>query len=832
MFSSKRSQSNRICFRRLSGLTFLSPLQSPTHFLPSILSWESRSPLRKIRREVHPTYSPRSNIIQMTGPNRQVSNGTSRVVVDNNILPRGAFTLVLRVKLKSHISIKDGKALLAEYARWTCNESGVLRCDVLYEVTKRGAPKGPYYDIWTTFENSHAYMEHERTAHAAKLRICLDDPFVKDTATLLTKLARDVSLLRPLRPLPAGWRSSLQHDTGNSPKSAARAILPSLTDTLNQTFGTPQPAETDEQQRQALNRLIANVGLEDVKILIATATALSSDAMRFIRKFCESYLEEMEESAGIVRTGLLVDRNDPCKIVLMSVHDADDADGASFDLELAADFLDDDGWFVTRYFGVFPDKIGWERYIDEEEAVRMGFVAPAPGVHLPPSPLEKDSSALAPKNANPPGPRYRLLYGTSAFENLKMYIRELADMPEQEVRVMFVSGWNESRLAPLLQQLEYNRNVEPSPIRYKFGVNVSNCMITTQSIRLGIEALHEFGAHIVLAYGGGTVIDMAKILTRLALCKKTQLDELLGAIDDAIERDAAQVILKVPHHPFRVMLLPTALGPGVEMTDTSIVGGTTINGIWRHIPVYFDESAARSTLQPTLKTVLIDSRLCAPRRFSPLYAGQAAVYNTCVAIDVALSSHKSDSNVSARTLALQAAGLCYNSILRALREPHHSSGEARDALTKACMSLGIAADTVGHIGVSIRITLAIVDAIFRERLSFTFRHAMVRVTIAIMTRLCADDMADVANESLHEISRAMNVNGKQDIPRMLLRRADDSNILLLPRVGLSNRLIPQIADRVSTHLSQVECNAIEKKFHNSQLIQQVLSSACAQEYEL
>lgn len=803
----------------------------PTPFLNICSGLKSlhsgQTPLQKFCQNEVPRR--RKYALRMVGTYQEPFKDASQTSAVQSFLPRGTFTLVLHVKLKTYVSIADGKALLAEYARETCAEPSVLRCDVLYEVTKRGIPKGPYYDIWITFDNSHAYMEHERTAHAAKLRIYLDSPRADDTAVVLTKLAHKVSLFRPLRPNADGWRSNLKSDDSNRTQSTSRVVRPTLTDALNSALGKPSPAGTDET-RQTLNRLIANVGLENVKILMATAKSTSSDAMRKLRSECEDYLVDLETSPGIVRTGLLVDRNDPLKVILLSVHDPDDYDGASFDMELAAIHLDDDGWLVSVHYGVFPDKIGWERYVDDEEAVRLGL-SERTTVSLPPSPLQPESSDLAQTDNSPSNPQYRLLYGSNVFENLKLYVRELAEMPKGEVRIFFVSGWNESRLHPLLPQLEFNRNTDVAPIIFKFGLNVTNCMVTSQNIRLGLKEVRDFDPHIVLGYGGGSVLDAAKFLSRFANYTDAELDSLLGTIDDAVECDMPELVLSLSKRSRCVMLLPTALGPGSETTDACVAFGKTREGIWRHLFVRFDDSLAKNTFQSPSKLVLVDPRLCAPRRYPSLWAGQGALSNTCVAIDVLLSCEGKDKE-SAKNFAFQAVGHFYANILLALREPETSSGVARDALTKGCMSLGIAFDSLGHIGVSVRLALGIVDVVFDERSPYIFREVMIRVTVAIVERLCSDEFSDIAGSVLREISRTMNVNGKHDIVQMLLRRADICNIPLLPLTGLSKRRIPEIASRLSTHLDQLECNEIEKIFRDKNLVEEVLRSAYAQNYEL
>lgn len=777
-------------------------------------------------------------IVRMSGSrNQKVSHTAPLVMSEDTILPQGAFTLVLTVKLRANIAVGDAKALLSEYGRCTCAELAVLRCDVLYEVTKRGVMKGQYFHIWITFENSRAYIDHERTSHACKLRICLDNPNGGDNAVLLTKLSHSVALLRPVRPTATDWRSCLSSGVNDS-VATSRSPLRSLSQALNSTLGVPRSSGVDGQ-RESLNRLVANVGLEDVKILISSATATNPDAMRLLRSLCEQYLADLEKSAGIVRTGLLIDRNDPFAVVLVSVHDADDSDGAFFDLQLAEDCISDPGWSVKRFGSVFPDKIGWEKHVDETEAVRLGLVEAPPNV-LSATPVE---TGLMKRTVTPTGPTCRLLYGTSAFDNTKQYVRDLAGMQTGEVRVLFICGWNQARLHPLLVQLEYNRHTDPGRIVYKFGPVYYSCQVSAANIRKGITAIREFEPDIILGFGGGSVMDMAKLLSRFCNCSDAQLDHLLGKVDHAVDTSAPQLVLQMECKPKPLMLIPTFIGPGAELTDVCIIGGKTEKGPWRRLPLYFDDTNFLSTAsQSSSKVVLVDSRMSAPRRILAEHTAPSAICNTCIGIDVLLSAvgvgmgsggdGDGDERSSVTSWALQVVSLSFANVLLVRREPEYSPGGPRDALVKARTSLGLAADSVGHIGVCVRLALGVLDALVDGRWPFSFRNCLVRVAIAVIDELCADEYADLVGDTLRDVTRAMQVDGKSEIARQLLNRAEDCNMPLLRGVGMVSRTIPDIAQHVSSCLQQVECNDVEAVFRDCGRVERVLFKAISQEYEL
>lgn len=760
--------------------------------------------------------------VRMSTADRETTR-TTTVATDDGILPRGAFTLVLEVKFKNDITLQDAKAILFEYGRKTCSEPEVLRCDIIYTVTKRGVPTGPYFQIWTTYENSRAYMDHERTSHATKLRVYLENPHGTDNAVLLTKLSHTVTLLRPVYPEPAGWQSNLDLDPSEDyvPTKRVTLSLPNSRGSMSD-----QESGNGNAQRKALNKLITNVGLEDVKIIVATACASSSETVRPLRGACEEYLKQAERSASIVRTGILVNRNNPYQHYILTVHDGDAMDAACFDTDVGSDYISDDGWKVSLCHGVFPDKVGWEIYIDENEAARRGFIEPTPA----PPPSFPTSSAIARKEAAPShGPRCRLLFGVTAFDDLKTYVRDLAGKQTGEVRVMFVAGWNQSRLYPLLHQLEYDRNKDVGQIIFNFGLSVRSCLLTVDTIREGIAAMRLFEADIVLGFGSGTVLDLTKLLGRFGKCTDDELHMYLSAIENSIESDEEQVILKVDRDPTGAMLVPATIGPGIEMKDMCIVGGQRKDGEWRRLPVYFDDRGLG--IQPTMTTVLYDARLASPRRYMAKDAAQGALTIACAAIDTLMILVGSDDS-TAQSLATQALGLSFKNVIPALREPETSSGQARDPLVKSRMMGGIAADNIGKLGLIMRLSLAVVDALVNGRDPHIFRVVVTRVTMGVIHVLCEDSFADVAGDLLKTIYQTMNVNGTHAIVQTMLRRTDDCNMPLLPHVGMVRRRIPEVATRVSLALNKVECSKVESIFKDANRIQQALESAISHEYEL
>lgn len=749
------------------------------------------------------------------------------------ILPEGAFTLVLKIRFKPDLRKSDVKSLLSEYGRATCAEPHVLRCDILYEIDRQNRPRSAFYEIWTTFQDAQAYMDHERTQHATKLRVYLENPTGGDNAVLFTKLSFSVSLLRPIRPDVSAWRSSLDVELLQRPPPAPPSTRPYFMP-VPPAPPSPQPPRVDDpninHKRRALDRLISSVGLEDVKILTAAATAPSLDDVRALKTHCETYLASLDDNPGIVRTGLLIDRNDPFTVVMLTVHDAADRDGATFDLDFASDHISDAGWTVRRLCAVFPDKIGWERYVDEDEAARMGLLE-SPPTKPPPPPAEEVTSIQETTPPEPTGPRFRLAHGDTAFNNLKQYIRDLAGRPDGDLKVMFVNGWNEGRLHGVLHQLDYDRNTDPGRIHCKFGLSILSCEVTTANLLRGISFLRDFAPHVILGYGGGSAMDMAKALARVANCSSEELDAIVASIDEAADARAAQVVVDVTARPLPLLLVPNNAGPGAELTESVVFARETGPGQrWKRLPVYFADTRAGLHAEVS-RTIVSDSRLLAGRRLDGSDAASGGLMQTCLALDVLLSL--TGTGDTGRRLALDALGTAYRNIIRALREPIHSSGVSRDGLCKARTELGMALDSVGRLGVCVRISLAVIDELVDGRSAHVFRIVMTRVTAAIVDELCSDELDAVVGTTLREASRMMNVFGKTDVCNQILRRADDCDVPLLRRVGMVRRLNSQVAAEVAHNLRELpELSDVERLFCDPARVERVLDAAIEQDFIL
>ncbi|KAI0563891.1 bifunctional acetaldehyde-CoA/alcohol dehydrogenase [Gracilaria domingensis] len=732
----------------------------------------------------------------------------------SGVLPQGAYTVLLRVKMKEKLNATEQKIILAEYARNSCAEQGVIRCDVLFRVDKLGIAKDDFYDIWISFTDPRAYTEHERTSHAAKLRLCLEDPCGGDSSKLLTKLAHSVSLLRLVRPEITEWVSAFDFETQNAPP---------ITEKVG---GSLKVKDDPDRIRRSLDMLISSVGLEDVVVLVATASAFSIESTRSLRQECEEYLTDLERSPGIVRTGVLVDKNDPYRIIMMTVHDSSDRAGACFDMELASDYITYDGWTVRRCHAVFPDKVGWEKKLSEEDQRRfLGEVVEERFEQI----LEGPGALMKYDRGEAEDSKMRLLQGVGSFDMLKECIRSMTQISTGIIRTLLIGGWNQSRLHPLLIQIEYDKFRDPFEIRWRFGQAVGSTEIGTQLLRKALIDVTDFRPDVIVGYGGGTVMDMTKLLGRLGKASQSDLETYLNTIDGAAEADAPTIGLPITSPPIPVILIPTTVGSGAEMTEWCIVAGRRKNGSIRRLPLFFFDRPGTMRLV-TEKTAIQESRLINPRRLSGPHASQGALELVCLAIDtlMGLQEHLND---QASQFAIRGLRQAYRVIMDARREPVNASGHSRDPLIEAKTLIGLASDGLGRPGVCVRLCLAVLDSLVDGRLPTAFREVLTRVSIATVEE-CVENRPEEGRRTFQEILKATNHNYKSQLVTDMLRKAEDCDVRLLPMMGMARRSIAEVAKRVSRYLESERLSPLEEYLKQTGVLERILWRAIGQEYEL
>ena len=140
-------------------------------------------------------------------------------------------------------------------------------------------------------------------------------------------------------------------------------------------------------------------------------------------------------------------------------------------------------------------------------------------------------------------------YGVGAISETPVIVRDLGAQ-----RVLLVCGrssFEASGAAAILPELERVADVR----RWSdFQPNTDSA-----DLKVGLEVLREFQPDLVLGVGGGSAVDMAKLLVSFT---EVPSDEVVGAVERGH---------KATSRPMRLALVPTTSGSGAEATHFAVV---------------------------------------------------------------------------------------------------------------------------------------------------------------------------------------------------------------------------------------------------------------------
>jgi len=284
-------------------------------------------------------------------------------------------------------------------------------------------------------------------------------------------------------------------------------------------------------------------------------------------------------------------------------------------------------------------------------------------------------------------------------------------------------------------------------------------------IERGVKLLQGFDADIVLAVGGGSVLDVAKAINILAKNK--------GAAADYVRGSKKMECSGVP-----LVAIPTTSGSGSEATHFAVV---YIDGI--------KYSLADSRMLP--KYAIVDSELTynlLPEVFAP--SGADAL---CQAIEAHWSIHATEESFSfSRDAIVQA----WTNLADAVR----GQRSARDAMSRAAhlagKAINIAKTTASH---------AMSYALTTE-FGITHGHAVALTMprlIVYNSKVTSDDVSDrrgVAhvNHALKEIFTALGARAAEDAAEKFTKQLQEIGLeTRLSKLGLSERDIESLVSKMS-----------------------------------
>jgi alcohol dehydrogenase class IV len=371
----------------------------------------------------------------------------------------------------------------------------------------------------------------------------------------------------------------------------------------------------------------------------------------------------------------------------------------------------------------------------------------------------------------------RVLHGSGAFANLERKMRQMcAKTDGSEMRVFVVSGWNEARVHPFI--MEMDAGMQAGRVALQVGLNIFGASATLAKVGAGVTAARAFRADIVVAFGGGAVMDAAKAVASLLPLDSDSVALALARIRGAAESERAMCTLNFPEPAFPVVLIAGTVGSGAEVSDQAILNATVRNdGSVRRIAVFFENAAMRMAVA--------DPRLVLPRRASSRDVAMGGLQALCFAIDVLLCP---DAPKQAVNLAERAIVRGRDAILQARREPESSDGPARDSLVDLAMFAALAREACGGLGVATTLSLALLDTAAATTcgLDAPLRTVLPRVTAALANEVTILNGRDAAKPcpAANVVLGRENATGKE-LCHFLLSLAEDIGVPLVDFVGVS-----------------------------------------------
>lgn len=809
----------------------------------------------------------------------------SIVTTDGDIAEQVTVSRLL-LRFQDEIGENDAKALLCEYARQTCAEEGVLRCDVLRLSPESGnsdhvdKDSSPCFVVWTVFANLMAKARHEQTSHANKIRVLLkrsDDH--ADNAVAIAKLAEEVELYRTYWPLALnGWKSSTNYD---SPKSS-------------NSFGPPDPAGP---LRRALSVLLENVGLEDAVVLVANARVSEDYYIEDAKNVCAQYVQSLlkyddgvKNKDGIVRVGVLSTVGDPRKITVLQVHDKKYSDGASFDNDLGTEMLDDTGWQVNRYSSVFPDLGGWHMVDIFDRPWKIS--GKAPEVFELPGGENLDSISI--------GELYRLQQGLSEEEaerevidvttgdkeasdqvdnwsqkgaevtvsnSLGAHVSDKEAMNDDDKTLLGMSSTVDETTAPCTQRIqlksgngafadiedklrrlcgkktgqlrvyivsgwntarlqpllsEFEKGMDDGTIDIRIGSNVFGASATISKVAAGVASARMHGADVIVGFGGGAVMDTAKAIAALLNLSPGDVSKVLSAAHDAAARGNMALEVKLGQASAPLMLIAGTVGSGAEIAEQAV-----LNAVLKKHSLNKRIAVYFSNATQRGRIAIADPRLVIPRRMSSQDAAMGGLQAFCFALDAVLCPNAPD---QARKLASRALGIGSDAIIRARREPVSSDGPARDDIVECSTYAALAREACGGLGLATCISLSLLDGAEPTiyGLDAPLRVVLPRIMAAMIVDACpkVKTLATVAARLILESDNA----SPDDLARWLLMTAEDIGVQLLDSVGVHVKDARRAAEAVVD--GQLVSSCADPELVSVDRIVRIIEAAASQEFEL
>ncbi|KAA8499962.1 Alcohol dehydrogenase 4 [Porphyridium purpureum] len=552
---------------------------------------------------------------------------------------------------------------------------------------------------------------------------------------------------------------------------------------------------------------------EDVVVLFASSQPDSERDFRPLVQEARVHVRALEKARSILWGSVLVDETSKSVTVVCAYASVDCEEGVGFDTTLADELVSDDGWLVDSFWSTFPDREGWGApYViggvqNEQEHKREQQQQNTDVDYASVSSNVDDGDRAQtrwqtrqdekPPSRDPTGPlasKIRLVMGFGALESITKRLLAInggrAD-PSKPVRVFVITGWNAARADPLFWELK--KSVERGSVQLRAGRGISAGWFGLHDTGLGeIQRLAEearaWGADCVIGYGGGTVLDAAKIVGVLAGKGASERDiENFGHNVRTFllerRRTLAPVIIPRYIQTLPVFLFPTVFGSGAEVEETTVLSIPGASERIRLTMVHEDdrEEARRLDRLGPRMTLLFDPRL-GGARLLPGFAALGGLNAACMCIESMLSRSRTSMSFAIAADGLARMASSFDAVIN-----RHDDAAAVAQLQQATVFGGLARETCGS-GIACNLALQL-GVRYRFQVAFPrFLPAVLEValeeasadprlghieTIQHCARLVTQNDKAISRDLIEWLYQKMGILQLADLDVPSLRHADE-----------------------------------------------------------
>eukprot|EP00871_Galdieria_phlegrea_P003024 jgi/Galph1/3722/GphlegSOOS_G2424.1 len=439
-------------------------------------------------------------------------------------------TRILRFHLPPGLLQRDVLSILQEYGRRTCGETDCIRVNIVQveSITENDSkeqicqPNEQLFFTFEAFRSKEAMDSHEYLSHTVELRKFLHKYCVleKNDQQLEVEQYIDCHSFFPFR---NGW---------NLKKSYA-------------PLRTPDPKDPWKQRKRALDLLAKDVGVQSISIRITRIVAKKSEYLFHLRKQLTRLARYFVSKKGVMRLDVMEEEELPKRFVILEAYESNDlANLGALQLEWEGKMNDDILPFcdvsrqtVWKGRNVFPDPEEWTL------------------------PRQESLTDAAGTSRFDVFQRMAFVFGVGALEKVSSYAKRFGR------RVLIITGWNQSRIDPLLWELDAevsqgNLQILP-PISVPGMLSVVGFEDLVQNVRIR-------NPDVIIGMGGGSALDAAKALATFSHPDNICLNSFIQQLNAAEKRQQLVLDYHSEGPLVPLLLIPSRPTLGAEVSHACL----------------------------------------------------------------------------------------------------------------------------------------------------------------------------------------------------------------------------------------------------------------------